>query len=122
METHLRLDNRHTGEWLHLRRVREDGVEVVEVEGGVPPYGEGPPEHVHVGQAEEGSVVSGVLTASVNGTRVTVRAGESAVFPADVPHRWWNQDAEPLVFKGRVIPAGNFDQFLQAIFAIMNAS
>jgi quercetin dioxygenase-like cupin family protein len=122
METHLTLENRHTGEWLHLRRVREQGVDVLELEGGVPPHGEGPPEHVHVGQVEEGYVVSGVLTATVADRRVTIQAGESAVFPADVPHRWWNEGDEPLTFKGRAIPAGNLDQFLQAIFAIMNAS
>jgi quercetin dioxygenase-like cupin family protein len=121
MDAYLQIDNRHTGEWLRLRRVREQGVEVLELEGGVPPGGEGPPEHVHVGQVEEGFVVSGVLTASVDGKRVTVRAGESVVLPADIPHRWWNEGDEPLVFKGRAIPAGELDRFLQAIFAIVNA-
>jgi mannose-6-phosphate isomerase-like protein (cupin superfamily) len=121
MDAFLQIDNRHTGEWLRLRRVRQEDVEVLELEGGVPPGGEGPPEHVHIGQVEEGFVVSGVLTASVNGKRVTVRAGESTVLPADVPHRWWNEGDEPLVFKGRALPAGDLDRFLQAIFAIVNA-
>jgi hypothetical protein len=67
-------------------------------------------------------VVSGVLTASVDGRVVTVRAGESALLPADVPHTWWNADAAPLVVKGRAIPAGNLDQFLPAIWAVTNAS
>jgi quercetin dioxygenase-like cupin family protein len=121
MDAYLQLDNRHTGEWLRLRRVRENGVEIVELEGGVPPHGEGPPEHLHVGQSEEGVVVSGVLTATLNGTRLTKKAGESAVFPANVPHRWWNEGEEPLVFKARAVPGGDVDQFLQAIFAIVNA-
>ena len=121
MDAYLQIDNRHTGEWLRLRRVREHGVEVLELEGGVPPGGEGPPEHIHFGQVEEGFVVSGALTASVDGKRVTLRAGESTVLPADVPHRWWNEGNEPLVFKGRAIPAGELDRFLQAIFAIVNA-
>ena len=122
MEPYLQIDNRHTGEWLRLRRVREQGVEILELEGGVPPHGEGPPEHIHVGQVEEGYVVSGELTATVDGRRVTVIAGNAAVFPADVPHRWWNEADEPLVFKGRAIPAGNLDEFLHSIFAIVNAS
>ena len=122
MNAFLRIDNRHTGEWLQLRRVREQGMEILELEGGVPPHGEGPPEHVHVGQVEEGFVVSGVLTATVAGQRTTRRAGESVVLPADVPHRWWNEGEEPLVFKGRALPAGDLDKFLQAIFAIVNAA
>lgn len=122
MDAYLQIDNRHTGEWLRLRRVRERGVEILELEGGVPPHGEGPPEHVHVGQVEEGFVVSGVLTATVNGERITARAGESVALPADIPHRWWNEGTEPLIFKGRAVPAGNLDQFLQGIFAIVNAS
>jgi len=122
METQLHFENRHTGEKLRLRRVREQGVEILEIEGDVPPFGEGPPKHVHIGQVEEMHVVSGVLTASVGDRVVTVRAGESAVLPADVPHTWWNADAEPLVVKGRAIPAGNLDQFLPAIIAVMNAS
>ena len=122
MDAYLRIDNRHTGEWLQLRRVRQGSMEVLELEGGVPPHGEGPPEHVHVGQIEEGHVVSGVLTATVGGQRSTRRAGESVVLPADIPHRWWNEGDEPLVFKGRALPAGDLDRFLQAIFAIVNAS
>ena len=122
MGPYLQIENRHTGEWLRLRRVREQGVEIVELEGGVPPHGEGPPEHVHVGQVEEGYVVSGVLTATVGGRRITANAGESVTLPADVPHSWWNEGDAPLVFKGRAIPAGTLDQFLQGIFAIMNAS
>jgi mannose-6-phosphate isomerase-like protein (cupin superfamily) len=122
MDAYLHLDNRHTGEWLRLRRVIENGVEIVELEGGVPPRGEGPPYHVHVDQAEEGFVVSGELTAMVGGRRMTAKAGESVMLPAGVPHRWWNEGAEPLVFKGRGIPAGDLDSFLQAIFAIVNAA
>ena len=122
MDAYLQIDNRHTGEWLRLRRVRENGVEVLELEGGVPPRGEGPPEHVHVGQLEEGYVVSGELTATVGGKRITARAGESVTLPAGVPHRWWNEGAEPLVFKGRALPAGDLDKFLQGIFAIVDAA
>ena len=121
MDDYLQIDNRHTDEWLHLRRMRDQKTKVLELEGGVPPGGEGPPEHVHIGQVEEGFVVSGVLTASVDGKRVTVRAGESTVLPADLPHRWWNEGEQPLVFKGRATPAGDLDRFLQAIFAIVNA-
>lgn len=121
MDTHLQLELRHTGEWLRLRRIRERGEVVLEMEGGFPSHGKGPPLHVHVGQREEGVVLRGVLSARVGARAVTVRAGEAVVFPAGVPHRPWNDGDEPVVFKGRAVPAADLDRFLQAVFAIANA-
>jgi mannose-6-phosphate isomerase-like protein (cupin superfamily) len=121
LSTGLRLENRHTGERLCLRRVREDEQIVLEIEGELPPHREGPPLHVHIRQREEGTVVAGVLTGRVGDRAVVVRAGGSAVFPAGVPHRWWNEADQPLSFTGRAVPAGDFDQFLQRIFAVVNA-
>jgi quercetin dioxygenase-like cupin family protein len=121
MQNALQLDNRHTGETLRLRRVRVRGEAVLEIEGGVPPKGEGPPLHIHLAQREEGMVLGGVLSGLVGQQRVRVHTGESSVFPAGVPHRWWNDGDEPLTFKGRVVPAGDLDQFLQGMFAVINA-
>ena len=121
MQNAMQLANRHTGETLRLRRVRVGGEAVLEIEGGVPPKGEGPPLHIHLAQREEGMVLGGVLSGLVGGERVRVQAGESSVFPAGVPHRWWNDGDEPLIFKGRVVPAGDLDHFLQGMFAVVNA-
>jgi quercetin dioxygenase-like cupin family protein len=121
MDTHLQLENRHTGETLRLRRIRDRGQVALEMEGQAPPHGAGPPLHIHVTQHEEGAVLSGVLSGRVGGRTVTFRAGEQLVFPAGVPHSWWNDGDEPLRFKGRAVPAADLDQFLQAVFAIANA-
>jgi mannose-6-phosphate isomerase-like protein (cupin superfamily) len=121
MGAHLQLEKRDTGEWLRLRRVRDRDQVVLEIEGGVPPHGKGPPLHIHVGQREEGVVLRGVQSGRVGARTVTIRAGEPAVFPAGVPHRWWNDGDEPLVFKGRAVPATDLDRYLQAVFAISNA-
>jgi mannose-6-phosphate isomerase-like protein (cupin superfamily) len=121
MDTHLQLENRHTGETLRLRRIRDRDQVVLEIEGGLPPHRDGPPLHVHVLQREEGAVLSGVLNGRVGARTVTVRAGEPCVFPAGVPHGWWNGGDEPLRFTGRAVPAADLDRFLQAVFAIANA-
>ncbi|MBI3403255.1 MAG: cupin domain-containing protein [Acidobacteria bacterium] len=105
MDTHLQLEHRHTGEWLRIRRVRDRDQVVLEIEGGVPPHAQGPPLHIHIGQREEGVVLRGVQSGRVGARTVTIRAGEPACFPANVSHRWWNDGDEPLVFKGRAIPA-----------------
>jgi hypothetical protein len=104
-----------------MRRVRHGDHFVLEIEGSVPPKGAGPPLHVHLIEREEGEVVAGVLSAVVGGATIKVGAGESAVFPAGVPHRWWNAEDQPLRTKGRVVPVADLDRFLQGIFAVANA-
>jgi len=80
------------------------------------------PMHVHVDQDESGEVVSGQLSAILDGKSVTLGAGEPVFIPRGVRHRWWNSGDETLVFKGTADPAGDFDHYLEGIFAIMNAS
>ncbi len=121
MDTHLALHNRHTGESLRLRRVRDRHQIVLELEGLVPPHGDGPPMHVHLDQAEEGLVRSGVLAATVGGRTVSVGPGGTAQIPQGQPHRFWNAGDEPLVFTGRAVPAGDLDRYLQAVFTVLNA-
>jgi quercetin dioxygenase-like cupin family protein len=117
----LRLENRHTREVLIMRRVRHGDQVVLELEGSIPPKGEGPPLHVHLVEREESEVVAGVLSAVVGGTAIKVRAGESAVFPAGVLHRWWNAEDQSLQIKGRVVRVVDLDRFLEAVFAVANA-
>ena len=78
--------------------------------------------HVHVNQDEGGEVISGQLSAIVDGKSITLGPGERAFFPRGVRHRWWNAGDEPLVVKGTAEPAGDLDQFLAGIFEIINAS
>ena len=117
----LRLENRHTREVLIMRRVRHGNQVVLELEGSAPPKGEGPPLHVHVVEREEGKVVAGILSAVVGGETIKVRAGESVVFPAGVPHRWWNAEDQPLQVKGRIVPVADLDRYLQAVFTVANS-
>jgi quercetin dioxygenase-like cupin family protein len=122
VDNFLRLENRHTGEILRIRRVRDaDGQIVLTIEGSLPPRASGPPPHLHFREREEGVVKAGTLGAQVGNMKITVQAGESAVFPAGVVHSWWNAGEDLLEFNGRVIPAVDLDRFLQAIFAVLNA-
>lgn len=119
----LRLANRHTGEILMItRRVRPDGETAIHLEGSLPPGSDGPPLHTHVIEVEEGIVNAGTLGARVGGQEVRVQAGESASFPAGSPHRWWNAGDDLLEFSGMAHPAADLDRFLEAVFAVVNAS
>ncbi|HKW16191.1 MAG TPA: cupin domain-containing protein [Terriglobales bacterium] len=123
MDGVLRLENRHTGETLRMRRERDaSGQVILIIEGSLPPQSNGPPPHVHFQQREEGRVQAGTLGARIGKQNLVVQTGGSAAFPAGVVHSWWNVGENLLEFSGRVVPAVDLDQFLQALFAVLNAS
>jgi len=119
--TALRLENRHTGEVLEIRRERRDGELVFGLRGTLPAHREGPPIHVHYAEDEEGLIVAGTLSAEIDGQRVTVGPGQTVRLPHGVPHRWWNDGDQTLTFEGSTHPAVDFDRYLQAVFEVMNA-
>jgi hypothetical protein len=57
VDNFLRLENRHTGEILRMRRVHDaQGQTVLTLDGSLPPRASGPPLHVHFHEHEEGIV------------------------------------------------------------------
>ena len=123
MDNSLTIENRHTGEILHLRRTRDaDGQPILLIDGSLPPRSPGPPLHTHVNQREEGVAKSGSLGMRLGDEKSVAPTGGAAVFPAGVLHTWWNAGDDLLVLSGRATPAGDLDRYLQAIFAVLNAS
>lgn len=123
MDDFLRLENRHTGEILLMRRVRDaQGQIILTLHGTLPPGTGGPPVHVHLLEHESGIVKAGTLGALVGGEKIVVPTGGTVVLPAGIRHRWWNAGHDPLEFNGQAVPAVDLDRFLQAVFAVLNAS
>lgn len=121
MSLGLRLENRHTGEVLEIRRQTRDGDVFLELRGTLPPHSEGPPMHIHHFEDEEGLVTAGTLSADVGGQRVDVGTGQTVRLPRSVAHRWWNEGDQPLAFEGRTHPVVDLDRYLQAMFEALNA-
>ena len=122
MDNFLRLENRHTGEILVMRRRRDaQGQIVLTLDGTLPPGTSGPPLHVHFHEHEEGTVKAGTLGAQIGTEKFVVPAGGTVVLPAGRPHRWWNAGDDLLEFSGHVVPV-DLDRYLQAVFAVLNAS
>jgi hypothetical protein len=118
----LTLVLRHTGERLTLRRIKTDnGVDELRFTGSLPAHQQGPPLHVHFEEDERGEVVSGTVSALVDGTLLVIKAGESGHFPKGSAHRWWNDGDEELVLRGVATPAVDLDRYLQAMFEVLNA-
>ena len=123
MDTFLQLENRHTGEILRMHRGRDSqGQTILNLEGSLPPRADGPPLHVHFHEREEGVVKEGTLGARIGKQKIVVQAGGAVVLPAGVVHHWWNAGDDMLVFSGQAIPAVDLDRYLQAVFAVLNAS
>lgn len=83
----------------------------------------GPPMHVHHSQEEGMTVLSGKLGIQILGEDpVFYEVGETAVFKAGVPHRFWNAGTEPMHCKAYVQPVQNFEYYLSEIFKSMQAN
>lgn len=65
---------------------------------------------------------AGSLEARVGNENIVVPAGGTAVFPPGVVHTWWNAGEDLLEISGRATPAVDLDRYLQALFAVLNAS
>ena len=105
MDSVLKLENRHTGETLRMRRERDvSGQVVLIIEGSLPPGSKGPPPHVHLREREEVEQ-AGTLGARIGEQTLVVQTGGNAAFPAGVVHSWWNAGETLLEFNGRVVPA-----------------
>lgn len=99
------------------RRVPGPGGDRVEGETRVAP-GAGPPMHVHFLQEEGFTVLRGRLGYQRAGRAPEfAEAGESAVFAAGEPHRFWNAGDDELHCAAYLMPAGNTEYFLEQLFA-----
>lgn len=110
-----------TGEKLtFLRIIVRDGVEYLETESEVQPNA-GPPMHVHHKQDESLTVLSGkVGYQELKGEKKYAGPGETVLFKAGVPHKFWNAGNEPLRMSGYASPANNIIYFLSQIYRSMN--
>jgi len=119
--TSLILENRHTGERLELQRTIRNGQPSLIIRGTLPPHRQGPLLHVHHAETEKGRVLAGTLSATVDGRDFRAGAGEVIRFPAGSVHRWWNDGNDTLVAEGYVTPLVDLDQYLQAVFDVLNS-
>lgn len=116
------IDNGH-GESITFTGVRE-GATGPRVEGtGRAQPQVGAPMHVHYFQAESMQVESGLLGYQVLGEGLKyLGPGQRVIWPAGVPHRWWNAGKTELCTSAWVEPADNAEFFLSTLFAATKAN
>lgn len=73
----------------------------------------GPPLHVHHNQHETLHVVKGTFKVRVGDSFVTIKEGEFAYLPADVPHAFLNLTDEPGEIIATFVPGGGHRFFAE---------
>jgi quercetin dioxygenase-like cupin family protein len=110
------IENGHGERLTFKRRVATPTGERVEGDNLVTP-GHGPPMHCHNFQEEGFTVVQGRIGYQVLGQEPKfAKAGQSVVFPAGVPHRFWNDGNVDLICDAYISPPDNVEFFLTNIF------
>jgi mannose-6-phosphate isomerase-like protein (cupin superfamily) len=100
---------------------RDADGERMEIEGTARP-GAGPPMHVHYLQDEVVRVVRGRFGYQVlGGPPLFAGPGESVVWPAGTPHKWWNAGEDELHATGWCRPPGNIEFYLSTLFTSAKA-
>jgi quercetin dioxygenase-like cupin family protein len=110
-----------TGEKLTFLRIAiRNGIEYLEGENEVRPNS-GPPIHVHYKQDESLSVLSGKMGYQLLGEEKKYAGpGETILFKAGTPHKFWNAGSDLLRCSGYISPADNAVYFLSQIFKSSN--
>lgn len=72
-----------------------------------------PAAHYHPFQAEDFTVLSGELTARINGKIITIKQGEQLHIPKMTVHSMWNQSGEKTVLSWKVRPAMKTENLLE---------
>jgi mannose-6-phosphate isomerase-like protein (cupin superfamily) len=112
-----------TGEKIVFNKITiKDGIEYLEGSNEVQP-GAGPPMHVHHRQDEGFTIKSGRMAYQVLGGETKyATAGQTVVFKAGEPHKFWNAGNDTLVFAGFLTPADNIIYFLSKLYESINAN
>lgn len=77
-----------------------------------------PMKHVHTMQDEIFEIVSGEVNIEVGKELKHLKAGDKAVMPKNIPHRWWNESSEEARLTVTFIPAHNTEDFFIQMFAL----
>jgi mannose-6-phosphate isomerase-like protein (cupin superfamily) len=111
------IDNGYGEQLTFTRLVKDPEGDCLEGENLVQPNSPGPPMHIHHLQDESFTVLEGTIGIEILGQPIQYYgAGESIMFKAGVPHRFWNAGTEPLRCATYVKPAHNFEYFIGEIF------
>lgn len=97
----------------------ETNGELLEVESVLAPNSPRPPAHYHPTQEERFTVLSGTVTACVDGVERRYSTGDSFTIPPRAVHYMHNADSEPARIQWETRPALNTERFFETVFGLV---
>lgn len=114
------ITHRYTGEKItFLHTTKETNGEYLYIEVALPPFGKGPPLHVHDEFEEEFEVVSGILTITVEKEDKELLAGQNLLAAKGMKHTFNNKHDEPVVFRVKLTPGLYFEESARIHYGLM---
>ena len=114
------ITHRYTGEQItFLHTTEETNGEFLYIEVALPPFGKGPPLHVHDEFEEAFEVVSGTLTITVEKEDKELSAGQKLLAPKGVKHTFNNKHDVPVVFRVKLSPGLYFEESARIHYGLM---
>jgi quercetin dioxygenase-like cupin family protein len=113
------LRNPFTGQTI---RFLEESDELLLMETSYEAGGAPAPAHLHPAQNERFEVLSGAVSAGVDGAKRTLREGDVLEVPAGTPHEFGGHHEVGGTVRWEVRPALRTREFFEAMFAALNAA
>lgn len=114
------VTNQVTGEQItFLETAQDTNGEYLLIEVSLPPFGKGPPLHIHDRFEEEFEVISGKLTVTLGKTEHVLEAGDCCIATLKTPHTFTNNDDEPVVFRVRLTPPSQFESSVRIHYGLI---
>ncbi len=111
------IENPITGERIRfLETAKDTGGELLRLEYLAPPHTPGPPLHVHPYSEERFEVLSGTLTARLEGNEQSLEPGRKLAVAPGTPHTWRNDGGEEVRVLVELRPALRMEEVFETTF------
>ena len=96
------------------------GGQLLEMETTYPAHSHEPPPHYHPQQEEDFVILSGAMTARIDGQLHVLQQGDTLHIPANQVHSMWNHTGEKTVLNWQVRPALDTEYLIETATGLAN--
>ena len=116
----IMLNSRTGVETKFIQTSKDTEGKLLEMETTYPPQSQEPPPHYHPQQTENFTIISGELTARIDGQLKILRQGDTLHIPQNKVHSMWNHTDRKTVVNWKVYPALDTEYFFETTTGLAN--